>query len=79
MTITVYSKPSCVQCTATYRALDRAGLEYAVVDLSLDDQALNQVLELGYQSAPVVFADDEHWAGFRPDKIKATAARAQAA
>lgn len=79
MTITVYSKPSCVQCTATYRALDRAGLEYAVVDMSLDDRALNQVLELGYQSAPVVFADDEHWAGFRPDKIKATAARAQAA
>lgn len=79
MTITVYSKPSCVQCTATYRALDRAGLSYDVVDMSEDDRALAQVLELGYQQAPVVFADDEHWAGFRPDKIKATAARAQAA
>ncbi|MFT3970450.1 MAG: glutaredoxin-like protein NrdH [Micropruina sp.] len=79
MTITVYSKPSCVQCTATYRALDRAGLSYDVVDLSADEQALSQVMELGYQQAPVVFADDEHWAGFRPDKIKATAARAQAA
>lgn len=79
MTITVYSKPSCVQCTATYRALDRAGLEYSVVDMSLDDQALAQVLDLGYQSAPVVFADDDHWGGFRPDKIKATAARVQAA
>ena len=79
MTITVYSKPSCVQCTATYRALDRAGLSYDVVDMSEDDRALAQVLELGYQQAPVVFADDEHWAGFRPDTIKATAARAQAA
>lgn len=79
MTITVYSKPSCVQCTATYRALDRAGLSYDVVDLSADEQALSQVMELGYQQAPVVFADDEHWAGFRPDKIKATAARAEAA
>ncbi|HMQ37181.1 MAG TPA: glutaredoxin-like protein NrdH [Micropruina sp.] len=79
MTITVYSKPSCVQCTATYRALDRAGLSYDVVDLSADEQALAQVLELGYQQAPVVFADDEHWAGFRPDRIKATAARVQAA
>lgn len=24
MTITVYTKPSCVQCNATYRALDEA-------------------------------------------------------
>jgi glutaredoxin-like protein NrdH len=79
MTITVYSKPSCVQCTATYRALDRAGLSYDVVDLSADELALAQVMELGYQQAPVVFADDEHWAGFRPDRIKATAARVQAA
>ncbi len=79
MTITVYSKPSCVQCTATYRALDRAGLPYDVVDLSADELALAQVMELGYQQAPVVFAGDEHWAGFRPDRIKATAARVQAA
>ena len=56
MTITVYSKPSCVQCTATYRALDRAGLSYDVVDLSADERALAQVMELGYQQAPVVFA-----------------------
>ncbi len=25
MTITVYTKPACVQCNATYRALDKAG------------------------------------------------------
>ena len=79
MTITVYSKPSCVQCTATYRALDRAGLSYDVVDLSADERALAQVMELGYQQAPVVFADDEHWAGFRPDRIKALVAAAATA
>ncbi|MGO7969083.1 glutaredoxin domain-containing protein, partial [Rhizobium ruizarguesonis] len=27
MTITVYSKPACVQCTATYRDLDRLGVD----------------------------------------------------
>ena len=26
--ITVYTKPSCVQCTATFRALDKAGISY---------------------------------------------------
>lgn len=67
--ITVYSKPSCVQCTATYRALDNRGLEYSVVDISTDDQALERVKQLGYQQAPIVVTDHEHWSGFRPDKI----------
>ena len=28
MSITVYTKPACVQCNATYRALDKAGVDY---------------------------------------------------
>ncbi|WP_052462266.1 glutaredoxin-like protein NrdH [Nigerium massiliense] len=77
--ITVFSKPACVQCTATYRALDKQGLAYRVVDLSEDEAALATVLDLGYQQAPVVLVGDEHWSGFRPDKIKAVASRANAA
>lgn len=71
MSITVYSKPNCVQCTATYRALDKSNLPYEVVDMSQDPDALESVKALGYQQAPVVIADGEHWAGFRPDLIKA--------
>ena len=70
MAITIYSKPNCVQCTATYRALDKAGLSYETVDISLDAQALEQVKSLGYAQAPVVVAGEDHWSGFRPDKIK---------
>lgn len=73
--ITVYTKPSCVQCTATYRALDSKGIEYDVLDLSEDAAALEAVKELGYLQAPVVVADDEHWSGFRPDKIAELASR----
>lgn len=69
MTITVYSKPACVQCTATTRALDARGLQYDVIDLSQDSDALQKVQELGYRQAPVVIAGDNHWAGFRPDMI----------
>ena len=79
MTITVYSKPACVQCTATYRAMDKLGLEYEVIDLAADESALLEVLAMGYQQAPVVVTAEEHWAGFRPDLIKATAARVHAA
>ena len=69
MAITVYTKPSCVQCTATYRALDSKGIEYEVLDLSEDPSALEQVKALGYLQAPVVITDEDHWSGFRPDKI----------
>ena len=73
MAITIYSKPNCVQCTATYRAMDKAGLSYETVDISLDAQALEQVKSLGYAQAPVVVAGEAHWSGFRPDKIKTLA------
>lgn len=71
MTVTVYSKPSCVQCVATYRALDQRGIDYSVIDLSEDAEALDHVTALGYRQVPVVVAGGEHWAGFRPDKIGA--------
>ncbi len=74
MTVTVYTKPSCVQCTATYRALDNKGIQYEVLDVSADDAALEQVKSLGYLQAPVVVTEDDHWSGFRPDKIAALTA-----
>jgi glutaredoxin-like protein NrdH len=76
MSITVYSKPSCVQCTATYRALDKKGLEYQIFDVSEDEKALETVLSLGYKQAPVVVTDNGHWSGFRPDRIEEIAAAA---
>ncbi|MBA5846337.1 glutaredoxin-like protein NrdH [Gordonia amicalis] len=75
-TITVYTKPACVQCHATYKALDKQGLTYQVVDISTDDTARDYVMSLGYLQAPVVVAGSEHWSGFRPDRVKALAAAA---
>ncbi|OOY24981.1 NrdH-redoxin [Thioclava sediminum] len=69
MTITVYSKPACVQCTATTRALDAKGISYDVIDLTEDAAAMEMVQDLGYRQAPVVIANEDHWAGFRPDMI----------
>lgn len=75
MTITVYTKPSCVQCDMTSRALDKKGIEYNTLDLSEDPAALEHVKELGYLQAPVIVTDGEHWSGFRPDKIEELATR----
>ena len=73
MSIIVYSKPACVQCTATTRALDARGLPYDVVDLTEDAEVMARVTELGYRQAPVVIAGEDHWSGFRPDMIGALA------
>ena len=71
MSITVYSKPACVQCTATTRSLTAKGIAYTVVDLTEDDDARRFVESLGYRQAPVVISDADHWSGFRPDRIAA--------
>lgn len=70
MAITVYSKPMCVQCDATKRALKKHNLDFEVVDMSLDLESLEYVKSLGYVQAPVVVVGDEHWSGYRPDLIK---------
>ena len=70
MAITVYTKPQCVQCGATIKALDKAGITYELVDLTTDIDARHYVMALGHLQAPVVVTDTDHWAGFRPDRIK---------
>lgn len=69
MTVTVYSKTSCVQCDSTYRALLTAGIEFEVIALEGNKDALDYVKELGHLQAPIVVAGDQHWAGYRPDRI----------
>lgn len=65
--ITVYSKPACVQCTATYRALDKAGIRYEIAELT--EALLTRFKDEGHMQAPVVVAGSVTWAGFRPDLI----------
>ncbi len=69
--ITIYSKPACMQCIATTREMDKKGIEYIYVDLTKDDSAMAKIESLGYRQVPVVVAGDDHWTGFRPDKIGA--------
>lgn len=84
MTITLLSKPACVQCTATQRKLDGEELTYDKEDI-YEEANLAIVAELGYKAAPVVLVRDadgsiiDHWAGFNPAKISELASAAEAA
>jgi glutaredoxin-like protein NrdH len=73
--ITVYTKPACEACKATFRTLNKAGISYQVVDITEDATARDYVMSLGYLQAPVVVTGDTHFSGFRPDRLKALAAR----
>lgn len=71
--VQVLTKPSCVQCNATKKALDNKGIAYEVIDMTKDQNAFDLAVSLGHQSAPVVIVGDDSWSGFRPDKIDALA------
>jgi len=69
MSVTVYTKPNCVQCDATKRHLNKLGIEYNTVDITEDLEAFDMIVSKGFKAAPVVIADDAAWAGYQPDKI----------
>ena len=72
--VTVYTKPSCVQCDATKRMMDKLKIEHTTVDITVDTEAFDMIVAKGFKSAPVVITDDDSWAGFNPDKISELAA-----
>ncbi len=47
-TVTVYTKPACVQCNAVFfKMLDKEGISYEKkIDLTVDDEARDYVMSL---------------------------------
>lgn len=70
MSITVYSKPVCPQCDATKKYLTKMDVEYTEIDISQDEAARQEVLDMGYKQTPVVKSGDVHFSGFRIDKLR---------
>ena len=70
MTITLWTKPNCVQCETTKRQFDKRGIIYKTRRLDKSPKAVERFLELGLTAAPIVETDDRRWSGFRLDKIK---------
>ena len=71
---TVYTKPACVQCEQTKKLLDRNGVKYDLIDITVDSAAYDKIVAMGFMAAPVVISGDDSWAGFQPDKINSIAA-----
>lgn len=69
MEITVYSKPNCMQCNFTKKYLKERNIAFKEIDVTQDEDALNKIKYMGYQAVPVVITDNDHWYGFRPEKL----------
>lgn len=76
LSITVYSKDRCPQCEMTKRRLNRRGVDFDEVNLSHDPRQLEELVSMGFQSAPVVIVEDnstgetvDAWAGFQVNRI----------
>ena len=54
--------------------MDSLNIDYEVVDLSSDEESYKMILNMGYKQAPIVISGDQHWSGFRMEKIKSLSA-----
>ena len=76
--LTVYSKPNCPHCEQAKSWLDSNKIEYEVVDISVDNEALDMLREHGHKSVPQLYLNGDvlvpgGWDGLKlqdPDVLK---------
>lgn len=68
--ITIYTTPQCPGCSLTKRKLDKAGIEYELIDLSQRPDLIEQFRAEGLLSAPIIETGHERSSGFNPDHIR---------
>lgn len=73
MHVTLYTKPGCQPCKAVKRFLKKWDIPFRESDVSVNLDDLRAIKALGYTGAPVVATTvngiDDHWYGYRPDKL----------
>jgi glutaredoxin-like protein NrdH len=73
MTVTVYSKPDCVQCKYTIKHLEKLtskGVRYKVIDVTQDAEARKVVEATGNTTLPYVVTEHGSWHGFKIDSLR---------
>lgn len=67
--IIVFGKNRCVQCDATKRRLNNAGIAYVLKNVEEDADARKEVVDAGYVQAPVTSFRGEYFNGYNTGKI----------
>ncbi|MGW6132342.1 glutaredoxin family protein [Cellulomonas sp. NPDC055163] len=69
--VTVYTRTGCQACRFTFRALDKAGIRYEVVDTTGNTELEDELRARGAMQMPVVVTPIGTWDGYRDKHIKA--------
>jgi len=71
MSITVYSKSGCPECTFTKKYLESENISYEEKRVDLNETYLKEVILLGYRTLPVVkINENETFTGYRPERLE---------
>ena len=65
--IKVYSKPNCIKCEFTKKYLTDKNVEFEVVDVFENAEALQMLRDKGYAELPVVDINGKRHTGFQPN------------
>jgi len=69
--VTVYSTPTCPWCTRVKQFLEDNNIIFQNIDVSLDQQAAQEMVEkTGQMGVPVIDIDGQIIVGFDKEKIK---------
>ncbi|MFH1631608.1 MAG: glutaredoxin family protein [bacterium] len=71
MRIIVYSTPHCPFCKSVKKFLDKHGVEYKDIDVSVERDMANEMIEKsGQMGVPVIDIDGEIVVGFDEKKLR---------
>ena len=68
--IKVFAKKRCKESMATKRYLEKHDIDFEYIRIEASKDALKTIQLLGYNSTPVVVAEDIHWSGYRTELLE---------
>jgi glutaredoxin-like protein NrdH len=71
--VIVYTLPNCAQCESTKRLMLSHDIEFTELPLQDHPDKVEEFLEQGHRTAPIVTTGTKIWSGFRFEEIKALA------
>lgn len=68
--VTIYSLPTCTHCKAAKKFFEDQNIPFEDVDLTQNDEAMDEMIAKGYKGTPIIRIDGEDVVGFNAKKIQ---------
>ena len=67
--VLIYTQPGCAGCQREKKFLTQKGIDFTEKNIQEDEQALEELLELGAQGTPTTLIDGKAIVGFDRQKL----------